>query len=56
MADIIVQNKSPARIKPYLEKNVACPICQKHALQPEVKSRLFFERDRDVDLKPKTYL
>lgn len=56
MVNFPVPKKPVVKIKPYLEKSIACPVCRKNSTQPEVKNRLFVERDRDVDLKPKTYL
>jgi len=41
---------------PFLQANVTCPICGMDHEQTKLKSHLFIEQGRDIDLKPLTIL
>lgn len=49
------KNKSESQ-NPFIRANVLCPVCGMEHEQIKLKSRLFVEQGRDLDLKPLTIL
>jgi len=41
--------------KAFIRAKIACPVCLKSHIQYQLKSRLVWERDRDIDLQPRQF-
>ena len=49
------QPSAEKKTNPFIEKTVRCPICGNQESQPRIKSNLFAERGRDIDMRPLEY-
>ena len=43
---------SENKVNPFFESTVSCPICGMSSAHPRLKSNLFVEKEKDVDLRP----
>lgn len=50
------QEQSPRQASAFISKSVVCPLCQQSSLQRRLKRHLYQEQNRDIDLRPRSYL
>jgi uncharacterized protein (DUF2225 family) len=50
------QEQSPRQASAFITKEVVCPLCQQPSPQRRLKRHIYQEQDRDIDLRPRSYL
>jgi uncharacterized protein (DUF2225 family) len=50
------QEQSPRQASAFITKSVTCPICQQSSPQRRIKRHIYQEQDREIDLRPRSYL
>ena len=52
--DIIEEKALPPKVNPFLTSSTECPICKSEVPWHHIKPSIYSERDKDVDLRPRT--